>query len=53
MLPSYSGSEEHKELIKLLIHNSEALLDQGSFNNSQNNMSIISFKDFLTLDFSL
>ena len=41
-----------KELIKLLICNSEALLGLASFNTSQNNMHSISLKGFLTLDFS-
>lgn len=34
------------------ITNSEALLDLGSFNSSQNNMCVTSLKEFLTLNFS-
>lgn len=52
MLPSYSDSEEHKGTYQVMIYNSEAPLDLGSLNSSQNNMSIISLKEFLTLDFS-
>ena len=52
MLPRYSGSEEHKEPIKLLTYNSEALMAPGSLNSSHHQLGIISFKEFPKLDFS-